>query len=88
MAVEVIAWGVGLIALGTVVAFLGLRFLRNSRGVADDYYWSMAATRRGRRLVEVEPGIIRGMLGVPLVILGALFGALGIYGLVRGFISN
>jgi hypothetical protein len=86
--IDIVAWGVGLIAIGAVIVFFGLRFLHNSHGVADDFYWSMAASRRGRRLTDAEPGAIRRMLGVPTVLFGVIFLALGIYGLVRGLIHG
>jgi hypothetical protein len=81
---DVVAWGIALIAIGGAIALLGCGFLTDYRGIADSYYWWLVASRRpGNRFVGVGPVAFRRLLGIPAIMLGLLIAALGAYGVAH-----
>jgi hypothetical protein len=78
---DVVAWGIGLIAIGGAIALLGYGALTDYRGMADNYYWSLVASKRG--IDRVEPVVFRRLLGIPAITFGLLVVALGAYGLAQ-----
>jgi len=79
-----IAWGVGLTALGAVIIHFGLRLVRNSRGLAEDWYWSWAVSRP--RLLDREPRTFGRVWGGVVMTFGALCFAIGVYALIAGLL--
>ena len=89
MTAAVLAWGIGLIVGGLVIALLGYRFLVDYRGMTTDYLDSLSLSKplfsrlMKRSLADVDPTRLRPFLGLPMLTFGLLLMALGAYGLSK-----
>jgi hypothetical protein len=82
--IDVIAWGIGLFAIGAVIGGSGYAVLTDYRDIASNYYDSLTLTPRFIDLPDkLDPRTFRRLLGIPLLALGLIFVAVGILGLAN-----